>query len=97
MKHVFTSSYLTQGNTLFPITVTIDNNHMYYTKGFILGRTRLVIPKTSIASIGLIHKVFFSDLIVETKGGQTYYLNGFTHSDALKIYSLLKNNLVINR
>jgi len=91
MAHIFTSSHLTKGNTVFPITIKIDDNYMYYSKDFVIGRNRMTIPLDSISSIGLVSKVFFSDLIVETKGGVVLNLNGFTHSDARKMYSLLCN------
>lgn len=90
MPHIFTSSHLTKGNTIFPITIMIDNDHIYYSKGFIIGRTKIAIPLTSIASVGLVNKVLFSDIIVETRGGRTLYFNGFTHSDARSIYNLLR-------
>ena len=67
----------------------IDDNHLYYSKGFVIGRTRMSIPRASIASVGLVNKIFFSDIIVETQGGHVLYLNGFSHSDAIKIYRLL--------
>lgn len=92
MPHIFSTSRLTKGNMVFPITVMIDDYYLYYTKGFILGRTRIAIPKTGIASIGLVKRVLFSDLVIETRGGRVICLNGFSHSDALTIYQLLNNN-----
>ena len=89
MPHTFTSFRLTAGNAVFPITVMIDNHNVYWSKGFLIGRSRIAIPKQSIASVGLINKVIFSDIVIETQGGQTFYLNGFTHPDAREIYRLL--------
>jgi len=97
MPHIFTSSHLTKGNTLFPITIMIDDNYMYYSKGFVIGRNRMTIPIANIASIGLVSRVLFSDLVVETRGGLVLHLNGFTHSDARRMYNLLCNNIPIRR
>lgn len=97
MPYVFTSSHLTKGNMVFPITIKIDNHHLYYDKGFIIGRNRIAIPLASIASVGLVNNILFSDVVVETRGGRILYLNGFTHSDARKIYNLLRNEGLINR
>lgn len=89
MPHTFTSSRLTTGNTFFPITVTIDNHNLYYSKGFVIGRSWISVPITGIASVNLMNRIVFSDVIVETKGGRILNLSGFTHSDAKRIYRLL--------
>lgn len=97
MPHVFTSSHLTKGNTIFPNTIMIDGSHLYYSKDFVIGRNRIAIPLASIASVGLVNKILFSDLVVETRGGRVLYFNGFTHSDARRMYNLLRNVGRINR
>ena len=89
MTYTFSTSRLSKGNTVFPITVVIDKDHLYYSKGFIIGQAKTAIPKTNIVSIGLVKGVLFSDLIIETKGGRVVCLNGFSHSDAKSIYNLL--------
>lgn len=89
MPYTFTSCRLTPGNALFPITVMIDPYHLYYSKGFMIGRSRVAIPRSGIASVGLINRIVFSDIVVETYGGKTLVLNGFTHSDAQQIYRIL--------
>ncbi len=91
MPHSFTSCRLTTGNVFFPITVEIDDCHLYYSKGFVIGRSRMAIPRSSIASVLLINRIVFSDLIVETQGGGRLFLNGFTHGDARRIYRLLRD------
>lgn len=91
MLYKFSSSRVTKGNTIFPISIVIDDNHLHYTKGFVVGLDRMSIPKASIISVGIIHRILFSDIIIETRGGQNVCLNGFLHSDAKKIYNLLIN------
>ena len=89
MPHIFTSSRLTKGNSIFPITIKIDNDYLYYDKGFLLGRSQIVVPIASIGSIAMVNKVVFADLVIETRGGRVFYLNGFSRSDAKKIFNLL--------
>lgn len=93
MPASFTSCRLTSGNTVFPNTVMIDDDHLYYSKGFVIGNSRMAIPISCISSVGLISRIVFSDLIVETQGGRKLYLNGFTHSDARQIYNILNNRI----
>ena len=91
MPHVFTSSRLTYGNTVFPITVEIDDHSLRCSKWFVIGRSRNDIPLSNIASVGLIDGIIFSDLVIETYGGGRLFLNGFTHADAQAIYRLLSD------
>lgn len=91
MPYKFSSSRITKGNAIFPISIVIDEYHLHYSKGFVVGQERMSIPKVSIASVGLIRRILFSDVIIETRGGRIVCLNGFSHSDAKKICSLLMN------
>ena len=91
MPHTFTSSRLTSGNTVFPITVMIDDINLYYSKGFVIGKSSMAVPIGTIASVAIVKRIIFSDLVVETMGGGVLFLNGFTHSDARSIYQLLRN------
>ena len=77
---------------VFPITIVINNHHLCYYKGNLVGGTKMTIPKTSISIIRLNRGLLFSDLIIETRGGCIIYLNGFSHSDGQRIYNLLKEN-----
>ena len=92
MPYKFTSSRITSGNAVFPITIIIDNHNFCYYKGNLVGGTRMTIPKSSIASIRLNKGLLFSDLIIETRGGCILYLNGFSHSDGHSIHNLLKGD-----
>ena len=92
MSYTFKASRITNGNTLFPTTIVIDNHHLYCYKGNLIGGTRIAIPKSDIASIRLDKGLIFTDLIVETRGGHLFFLKGVTHSDGKKIYSILNGN-----
>jgi len=89
MAHIFKSSRITTGNAIFPITIVIDNDDFYCYKGHLLGSSTLAMSKKDIASVGLFNGIIFSDIIIETNGGGVYRLNGFSRSDAKKIYMLL--------
>ena len=97
MPYRFSSSRISKGNTIFPITIAIEEHHLHYYKGFIVGQSRISIPKANIVSIGLVDRIMFSDVIIETKGGHVVFLNGFSHVDARRIYNLLNNGGQINR
>lgn len=91
MPQTFTASLLTSGNTIFPVKVTIDDRFLTCNKGFIVGRSYVTVPLSSISSVSLINRIIFSDLIVETRGGRSLHLTGFTHRDARDMYRLLNN------
>lgn len=92
MPYKFKSSRLTNGNTIFPITIVLDNHHLYCYKGNLIGGIRIAVPRSSIASIRLDKGLIFSDLIIETRGGRILHLNGFSHSDGQRMYHLLNVN-----
>lgn len=94
MPHTFTSCRLTNGNIVFPITVTIDDHYLYYSKGFVIGRSRVAIPLSGIASVQLVNRIIFSDLVVETRGGGSLPLTGFTHADAWQMYQILNHSIL---
>ena len=89
----FTASRLTQGNTVFPITIEIRNGFLSCRKLFVPGLDTVTIPYRSIASVRVVHGILFSDLIVETTGRQVFRFNGFTHSDAAQMARLLKRRI----
>lgn len=88
--HTFTSSRLTTGNTVFPITIQIGNGYLYCRKGFIIGLDSGSIALRNIASVRIIRRIIFSDIVIETVGGRRLYLNGFYPSDAANIARLLR-------
>jgi len=90
MAFTFKSSRISTGNAIFPITIVIDDNNFYCYKGQLLGSTRVAIARRDIASVGVRSGILFSDVVIETRGGSIYCLNGFSHSDARKIMSVLR-------
>lgn len=71
----------------------IDEQYLYFSKGFVIGRSRGAIPLSGIASVSLVNRIIFSDLLVETRGGRVLHLTGFTHSDARRMYHLINESI----
>ena len=90
----FTASRLSPGNTVFPVTVEIRSGFLFLRKLFFPGFDTITVPFRNIASVRVIYNILFSDLIIETTGGQVFHLNGFTHQDAAKMARLLKGRVL---
>ena len=74
---------------LFPDKLEIDDEKVTFYKAKLIGHESTVIQRSAIGSVSLNAGLFFSDIIIETKGGQRTVANGFTRSDAKRIQQLL--------
>lgn len=100
MPYEFTSNRLTAGNLIFRNIVKIDDYYLYYSKrffymGFFPGRDQQTIPLSSIDNVFRRRRIFFSDIIVRTRGGGLTYLTGFTHADARSMYDILTPHPIV--
>lgn len=89
MSYQFKASHITSGNMLFPDKLEIDDEKVTFYKAKLIGHESTVIQRSAIGSVSLNAGLFFSDIIIETKGGQRTVANGFTRSDAKRIQQLL--------
>ena len=85
----FIASRLTEDNTVFPDKLEIGSSNVIFYKGTLIGYRSTVIPKDNIASVYIVSRVFFADVIIETIGGKQIRVSGFKKSDARSIVSLL--------
>jgi len=72
-------------NVLFPDKIIIDDENVTYYKGKLIGYLKTLISRKSIASITISEGVLFSEIIIESLGGNKIYAIGFLKSDARKI------------
>jgi len=89
MTYTFQASRLTGGNRVFPDKIIIDDEKITYYKPHLIGHEETNIFKTNIGSVSMNAGLFFSDIIIETNGGQITKLEGFTKSVAREIVKLL--------
>jgi len=89
MIQTFQASRLTGGNRLFPNKIIIDDTKVTYYKGKIFGHDETVIFRKNIGSVSMSAGLIFSDVIIETNGGQITRAEGFSRSDAKRIVEAL--------
>lgn len=98
----FTASRLTPSNTVFPLTVTLENGHLrcrkyYLSRHYILKKDEYDIAYENIASVRVdewcipLVVGFFANIEIETTGRRILLLNGFTRDDAREIARHLAN------
>lgn len=86
----FTASRLSgEDNTIFPDKLEIGSTKVIYYKGTLIGYRSMVIPIDNIASVYIVSRVLFADVVIETVGGKQIRASGFKKSDAKTIVSLL--------
>lgn len=85
----FIASRLTEDNTVFPDKLEIGPSNVVFYKGTLIGYRSTVIPKDNIASVYIVSRVFFADVVIETIGGKQIRASGFKKGDARTIVSLL--------
>lgn len=86
---VFTVSRVTGGNAVFPDNIIITDEFFIYRKAKVIGYEEKKIRFAAIGSVSINKHILFADIIIETNGGQIIVANGFSHSDAKRIASLL--------
>ena len=89
--HVFRASRLSKGNRLFPSQLAITSSSITLYKPQWIGRQEESIHTAHIASIKITTHVLFSDIFIETSGGQDPVVShGHTKGDAVKIKNLIE-------
>lgn len=76
-------------NILFPDKVEIDDKKVIYYKGRIFGYESTTIQRNNIGSVSVDAGLLFATVVIETNGGQTTRLEGFSRSDASQIQRIL--------
>lgn len=86
----FTASRVSSGeNTVFPDKLEIDAVKVVYYKGTLIGYRSTVLALNHIASVHIVSRIFFADVVIETVGGRRVVATGLTKSDARSIVSLI--------
>src|SRR5205085_10638721 len=90
-EYVFRASRLGRGNHLFPAQVAITPNSLTLYKPQWIGRLEESIHMAHIASIKIDTHLVFSDIYVETSGGQDPVVcHGHTKADAIRMKELIE-------
>ena len=76
-------------NVLFPDKIDITGSHVIYYKATIIGYQSSIIARSNIASVSILSRIFFADVIIETWGGKRVVGMGFLKNDAKTILRML--------
>lgn len=76
-------------NVLYPDMLEIDSNSIVYHKGYVIGYKTIIIERANVSSVSLHSGLFFSDIIISSKGGEQIMACGFSNSTARQIMSLI--------
>lgn len=90
--HVFRASRLSAGNRLFPSQVLVtDSSVTHFTPQWI-GKLEKSIHLSHVASIKIDTNILFSDVFIETTGGQNPIVcHGHSKGDALEMKRLIES------
>ena len=89
--HVFIASRLTRGNRVFPTQVQISPTTVVHYTPHWIGRHEHSINIAHVASVRIDTKLMFSDVFVETTGGQSaIHCRGHRKADALEMKRLIE-------
>ena len=89
--HVFIASRLTSGNRLFPTQVQISPTTVVHYTPHWIGRHEHSINIAHVASVRIDTKLLFSDVFVETTGGQSAIrCRGHRKADAVEMKRLIE-------
>jgi hypothetical protein len=89
--HVFVASRFGKGNHLFPAQVVITPNSLTLYKPQWIGRLEESIHMAHVASIKIDTHLIFSDIYIETSGGQDPVVShGHTKGDAIRMKELIE-------
>ncbi len=88
---VFFASRMTRGNRLFPAQVVITPSAVTLVQPRWIGKQEESIHLAHVASIKINTHVMFSDVLIETSGGQDPVLcHGHTKGDAIRMKQLIE-------
>ena len=89
--HVFVASRLTSGNRVFPTQVMISPTTVVHYTPHWVGRHEHSINIAHVASVRIDTKLLFSDVFIETTGGQSaIHCRGHRKSDAVEMKRLIE-------
>ena len=90
-EHVFLASRWTRGNRLFPSQVVISPSSVTLVQPRWIGKEEESIHLAHVASIKINTHVIFSDVVIETSGGQDPVIcHGHTKGDAVEMKQLIE-------
>lgn len=90
-EFVFVASRLTKSNHIFPAQLVMTPQSLTLYKPSWIGKTEESIHMAHVASVKISTHVMFSDICIETSGGQDpIQSNGHTKSDAVRVKQLLE-------
>jgi hypothetical protein len=90
-SRTFYASRLTSGNFLFPAQVEISPTSVTMRKPRLIGKTEESIHIAHIASIKINTHLFFSDVEIESSGGENPAIcHGHTKGDAIAMKELIE-------
>jgi hypothetical protein len=90
-EHVFRASRLSRNNRIFPAQVAITNSSITLYKPQWIGKVEESIHMAHVASIKIDTHLLFSDVSIESSGGQDPIdLHGHTKNDAIKMKALIE-------
>jgi len=85
-EHVFRASRLSKGNHLFPAQVVITPTSITHFRPQWIGKLEESIHMAHVASIKIDTHMFFSDVFIETTGGQNPIVcHGHTKGEAVEM------------
>jgi hypothetical protein len=88
---VFRASRLSRGNRYFPTQVLITPSSVVHYTPELFGRKEHSIHVVHVASVSIDTNLFFSDVIIETTGGQTAVTcHGHRKADAIRMKQLIE-------
>jgi hypothetical protein len=88
---VFRASRLSRGNRYFPTQVLITPTSVVHYTPELFGRKEHSIHVVHVASVSIDTNLIFSDLIIETTGGQTAVTcHGHRKADAIRMKQLIE-------
>jgi hypothetical protein len=89
--HVFIASRLTSGNRVFPTQVQISPTTVVHYTPHWIGRHEHSINIAHVASVRIDTKLLFSDVFIETTGGQSaIHCRGHRKADAVEMKRLIE-------
>ena len=90
-SRTFRASRLTRGNHLFPAQVEVSPTSVTLRKPRLIGKVEESIHIAHIASIKINTHIFFSDVLIESSGGENPAVcHGHTKGDAVAMKELIE-------
>jgi hypothetical protein len=90
-EHVFRASRLSRGNRIFPAQVVITPTSITLYRPQWIGKIEESIHMAHVASIKIDTNIIFSDVLIETTGGQhPIACHGHTKGDAVEMKQIIE-------